>query len=149
MFGLSPFDLNFRSSMNDNILEQIMRISMQDRGRSGNPPASQEVIKNLPEVKITEKFCKKNESDGSIEYPRCTVCCEDLTDKATLLPCGHLFNKECIEEWLKQHNQCPVCRHELPTDDREYEERKVRENARNPTSSQNSSNPNIVNTTSL
>jgi hypothetical protein len=38
--GLNPFDMNFRSSMNDNILEQIMRISMQERGRTGNPPAS-------------------------------------------------------------------------------------------------------------
>jgi hypothetical protein len=84
-------------------------------------------MRNLPEVQITDKYCKKNESDGSQEYPRCAVCHEDLTEKATLMPCGHLFNKECIEEWLKQHNQCPVCRHELPTDDVDYEARKLRE----------------------
>jgi E3 ubiquitin-protein ligase RNF115/126 len=97
---------------------------MQDRGRSGTPPASQEAIKNLPEVLINETHCKKDEKTGTLEYPRCTVCCEDLKDKATQMPCGHLFNKECIEEWLKQHNQCPVCRHELPTDDPDYEAQK-------------------------
>lgn len=100
---------------------------MQDRGRSGTPPASEEAIKNLPEVEITEQYCKKDDSKNTLEFPRCTICCEDLKDKATLMPCGHLFNKECICEWLKQHNQCPVCRHELPTDDPEYEASKLRE----------------------
>ena len=40
------------------------------------------------------------------------------------MPCGHLYDKTCIGEWLQQHNQCPVCRHELPTDDAEYERSK-------------------------
>lgn len=125
---MNPFEMNFRSSVSDNLLEQILRASMQDRGRSGNPPASEQTINNLPEVEITEKLCKQNEKDGSLEYPRCTICCEDLKEKATMLPCGHMFNKECIGEWLHQHNQCPVCRYELPTDDAEYEaQRKLRE----------------------
>eukprot|EP00347_Sterkiella_histriomuscorum_P013642 403363936 len=127
LFGLNPFEMNFRSSVNDNVLEQILRMSMQDRGRSGTPPASEHAIKNLHEVQISEKLCKKNEKDGSLEQPRCTICCEDLVDKATMLPCGHMFNKECISEWLHQHNQCPVCRYELPTDDAEYEAKKLRE----------------------
>ena len=35
-------------------------------------------------------------------------------DQTTMLPCGHIFNTESIEEWV-MHNQakCPVCRHEL------------------------------------
>lgn len=46
----NPLEMNFRSALSDNLLEQIMRLSMQDRGRTGNPPASEEAIKNLPEV---------------------------------------------------------------------------------------------------
>ncbi len=99
---------------------------MQDRGRSGTPPASEEAINNLPEIEITEANCKKDETTSKVEHPRCTICCEDMTDKAVQMPCGHLFNKECIVNWLKQHNQCPVCRYELPTNDAEYEAQKIR-----------------------
>ncbi len=99
-----------------------MRLSEQERGRSGTHPASQDSIKNLPEVTISDSDCKCTGTNK--EYPRCSICCEDLTEKATKLPCGHLFNQECISEWLHQHNQCPVCRFELPTDDAEYERRK-------------------------
>jgi len=78
----------------------------------------------LPEIQINETHCKKDEKTGVIEFPRCTICCEDLKDKATLLPCGHLFDKDCIMPWLTQHNQCPVCRFELKTDDADYENAK-------------------------
>ena len=29
--------------------------------------------------------------------------------------------------WQDEHNSCPICRHELRTDDHEYESRKERE----------------------
>ncbi len=93
-------------------------------GRTGTPPATESAIKDLPEIEITDKDCKHCDDSNNKEYPRCSICCEDLTEKATKMPCGHLFNQGCISEWLKQHNQCPVCRYELPTDDAEYESRK-------------------------
>ena len=119
------FMMNFRSGFGDDLLSHIIRLSEQDRGRVGTPPASKDAIEKLQEVKIDEKYCKKNEQTGELEYPRCSICFDDLKEKATIMPCGHLFNKECLHEWLSQHNQCPVCRHELPTDDQEYERRKA------------------------
>jgi E3 ubiquitin-protein ligase RNF115/126 len=131
--GLGLFgnvDLNFRSLFNnESIMQHILQLSEMDRGRSGTPPASKEVVDKLSEFDISDKDCKCAEGSSVKEYPRCSICCEDLKDRACKLPCGHLFNKDCISEWLGQHNQCPVCRFELPTDDADYERRKATQNS--------------------
>lgn len=108
-FGLLPSgDLNFRSAVSDELLLQhILRLSELQRGPMGAPPAPKEAIEALEEVKVTEEHCR------GAEYPRCAICCEDLKDKATKLPCGHLFDGGCISQWLGEHNQCPVCRHPI------------------------------------
>ncbi|CDO94276.1 unnamed protein product [Kluyveromyces dobzhanskii CBS 2104] len=29
---------------------------------------------------------------------------------ATVLPCGHVFGRECLYKWTTEHNNCPICR---------------------------------------
>ncbi|XP_072050849.1 E3 ubiquitin-protein ligase RNF181-like [Amphiura filiformis] len=78
------------------------------------PPASKEVVEELPDVNIT------TQNSGN----KCPVCLIpfQIGDKCKELPCKHQFHHRCILPWLKQTNSCPVCRHELPTDDEDYEE---------------------------
>jgi hypothetical protein len=85
------------------------------------------VIDRLPQLKITQE-----EVDAKTE---CAVCKDvfSLNEDVRGLPCTHSFHPDCIVPWLKQHNSCPVCRHELPTDDQEYE--RQRQNQNQPTSS--------------
>lgn len=41
----------------------------------------------------------------------CSICYETMKDKQVYnLECQHLFHKECIEHWTKEHSQCPLCR---------------------------------------
>lgn len=90
----------------DRLLQHILRLSELQRGPMGAPPAPKEAIDALEEVSVVR-------AEGQ-EPPACSICCEDLKEKATKLPCGHMFHGACVKQWLEQHNQCPVCRHALP-----------------------------------
>mmetsp|Transcript_29866 Transcript_29866/g.75168 ORF Transcript_29866/g.75168 Transcript_29866/m.75168 type:complete len:375 (-) Transcript_29866:450-1574(-) len=89
----------------------------QPEPRSGPPPTSVSTLRTLPRIKVTPYDIAANE--GS----ECTICLADLEtgEPALRIPCGHLFHEECVNDWLKKSNECPVCRFELPTDDAEYE----------------------------
>ncbi|CAK7352706.1 unnamed protein product [Dovyalis caffra] len=88
------------------------------------PPASKEVVAKLPVVTITEEILVELGKDAE-----CAICKENLvvTDKMQELPCKHKFHPPCLKPWLDEHNSCPICRHELQTDDHAYESWKERE----------------------
>ncbi|KAE9990330.1 hypothetical protein EG327_001564 [Venturia inaequalis] len=52
--------------------------------------------------------------DGSERPERCLVCLSDFEEKEEarkLIRCGHLFHKDCIDQWLTEgRNSCPLCR---------------------------------------
>ncbi|CAL1370551.1 unnamed protein product [Linum trigynum] len=88
------------------------------------PPASKEVVANLPVITITHEILAKLGPGAD-----CSICKENLVveDKMQELPCQHTFHPPCLKPWLDEHNSCPICRHELPTDDHKYESWKERE----------------------
>lgn len=87
---------------------------------NGKPPASSSVVENLPSVVVSEEDVEKN---GSL----CPVCKDEFIvgEKVMQLPCGHHYHTDCIVTWLQMRNTCPVCRYELPTDDADYESRRI------------------------
>ena len=74
------------------------------------PPASKKAIEELKDSSAKE--------DGA-----CPVCLKQFEKEETVktMPCKHTFHSGCILPWLQKTNSCPLCRHELPTDDEEYE----------------------------
>ncbi len=43
----------------------------------------------------------------------CAICLveyEEGVSEIKTLPCGHAFDKECIDSWLEGHTTCPACR---------------------------------------
>ena len=39
----------------------------------------------------------------------CPICLQKIKFKKTL-PCSHKYCNECIKEWLRKNDSCPVCR---------------------------------------
>lgn len=106
---------------NDDIERIVNYLLLHDENKYGSPPASKEVVKNLKEEAITKETILKFGSENI-----CSVCKEEFSigNFSITLPCKHYFHKDCISPWLSQHNSCPICRYELPTDDEDYEKSK-------------------------
>ncbi|KAJ6868553.1 E3 ubiquitin-protein ligase CIP8-like [Populus alba x Populus x berolinensis] len=86
----------------------------------GQPPATKSVVEKLPSVVFTKEDVESNNA-------LCAVCKDDINvgERVKQLPCLHRYHGECIVPWLGIRNTCPVCRYELPTDDADYEQRKM------------------------
>ncbi len=87
------------------------------------PPASKKFIDSLHPKPVTEDDVQE------VNNKECLICLEDHTigSMACKLPCGHLFHKSCVSEWLVKHCTCPACRYEVECSDPHYEkERKGR-----------------------
>ncbi|XP_031489676.1 uncharacterized protein LOC116257205 [Nymphaea colorata] len=59
---------------------------------------------------------KKAEENGQ---NTCVVCQDEVGrgDCLARMPCSHEFHEGCNLAWLRRAHSCPVCRHELPSDD--------------------------------
>lgn len=51
-------------------------------------------------------------SEDPAEREPCSICQEEYSRGDTLgtLDCGHEYHAECIKQWLKQKNLCPICK---------------------------------------
>ncbi len=62
-----------------------------------------------------------------LEREHCAICLYKLVsldsqgkeyvgmDDVLILPCGHVLHDKCIDDWLLNHVECPICRQDLET----------------------------------
>ena len=89
-----------------------------------NNTSSQNIIKKLKHFKMEKKYYIKNEQENKFELIKCPICLMEIIDgmDTIILPCEHFYHEKCIDQWLKKHNSCPLCRFDLSKFN--YEEQK-------------------------
>lgn len=96
----------------------INNLMLNDPNKYGTPPASKTAIETLETYEINQENLELYGIENT-----CPICKEELLikQKAINMPCKHYYHTNCIIPWLTEHNSCPICRVELPTDDIDYE----------------------------
>lgn len=63
----------------------------------------------------SEFFNSDRSSKSSQSQPECSICLDtyevgDNLACAKTYKCNHVFHEDCIKLWLKDRNECPLCR---------------------------------------
>ncbi|KAI5591801.1 hypothetical protein BDE02_04G108200 [Populus trichocarpa] len=94
----------FQHAINDVF---AVRAAIRSTNQDGNSnttarrlPASRDAIDAMPRITVQE---------GGND---CAICLNDIGIGSELreMPCKHGFHSGCIEQWLRIHGSCPVCR---------------------------------------
>ena len=137
--GLISFLNNHNNDFQFNNLVNIM-MSFDLGSNNRHPPASDKAIKELKKIEVNDNNL------NNYKNITCNICLEnfEVGNILRILECNHEFHENCIITWLKSNNTCPICRHELESNDPNYERRKNnhRENLRNLHRNNNNSNNN-------
>ena len=78
-----------------------------------------ETLNSFPKMPYSEKdsqsftSAERTELEEAEDKKCCSICLNDYEDSEVVrvIPdCGHMFHKDCIDEWLRLHPTCPICR---------------------------------------
>ncbi|KAK1379842.1 RING-H2 finger protein ATL16 [Heracleum sosnowskyi] len=92
----------------------------------GNRGLDESVIRSIPIFQF--KKVEKEDAEMGNSFVECAVCLNEFheQEKLRMIPnCGHLFHIDCIDVWLQNNANCPLCRtsisfaHQFPPLDQE------------------------------
>ncbi|KAL4385119.1 hypothetical protein GQ457_15G012780 [Hibiscus cannabinus] len=75
-----------------------------------------------PSIIRSIAVCKYKRGEGLVEGTECSVCLNEFQEDEALrlLPkCSHAFHIPCIDNWLRSHTNCPMCRAPIVSDARD------------------------------
>ncbi|XP_023655198.1 RING finger protein 150-like [Paramormyrops kingsleyae] len=88
-------------------IQRFRYANARDRNQRRLGDAAKKAISKL-QVRTIRKGDKEMESD----FDNCAVCIEGYkqNDVVRILPCRHVFHKNCVDPWLQDHRTCPMCK---------------------------------------
>ncbi|XP_068614224.1 RING finger protein 150-like [Brachionichthys hirsutus] len=88
-------------------IQRFRYANERDRNQRRLGDAAKKAISKL-QVYTIKKGDKETESD----FDSCAVCIEGYkpNDVVRVLPCRHVFHKNCVDPWLQDHRTCPMCK---------------------------------------
>ena len=59
--------------------------------------------------------------------PMCIFCQDNYVDgdRVRILPCKHAFHADCVDEWLKTKDTCPICKQSVVLEENKADEDKM------------------------
>lgn len=75
---------------------------------TGVPPVSAAIAAAVESAPEDDNPCPICYTELDPDVPRSIMVC----------PCDHIYHAECLRTWMQQKNECPVCRAQLPIEER-------------------------------
>ena len=112
MNPVHPIHTNGIPSMMESLIrdteDAITRMAEHRSMHYGNSPGSipldpdrldgLPIVEDMPEMDWCCSVCLEAEAEANIRVR---------------LACGHIFHRDCVTQWLREHSDCPVCRCDL------------------------------------
>jgi len=88
-------------------LEDAIRLSTEEAYSGGFsvPPVDEDTL-----ARVTKTFAWTS-AEGE-PHIQCAICLDDVQHEDSLrtLQCNHTFHLLCVDQWLAQSGQCPICK---------------------------------------
>lgn len=117
---LNEFMNIFPMASNMNMNRTFVNPFLDPNSRISEEAITDTLLQRNPYKKVTTDTAieniKKIKYGKNLEQKECPITMIEFEEGEEIseLPCGHLFNTEAINRWLKEENyKCPVCRYEL------------------------------------
>ncbi|XP_029352299.1 E3 ubiquitin-protein ligase rnf8 isoform X2 [Echeneis naucrates] len=87
----------------EELLKKQMEEALQEEEKEKAKAQKEEVVTQVTEVLENELQC---------------IICSELFIEAVILNCAHSFCCDCIKQWRKKKNECPICRQPIQSQTR-------------------------------
>ena len=107
-FNMINMGMNVMNNMNNMMNMNMLMNNMNDMNNMNNG-----VAQNILDILQVSKL--NDVSHLEEDKKQCSICLEEYRngDEVVYLPCLHIFHKDCIYTWLRNHDDCPICKFKL------------------------------------
>ncbi|KAK2659360.1 hypothetical protein Ddye_005893 [Dipteronia dyeriana] len=79
-------------------------------------------VESMKDSLFRSKLITHEVKEGSLTGEQCVICLERFSSggETVLIPCSHIYHRNCITKWLETALHCPTCRLAIePSDDQQ------------------------------